>query len=223
MLDSLLVAMFIATFILLSITRLAAERLMRQHYEQRADFFRAHPVNSDDVVFIGDSLTDGCQWRELFPDVSIKNRGINGDTTAGVLKRLPEILANKPAAIFLLIGTNDLPWYEYRPDSDIIMDYRQILQLCRRDSPDTRIYIQSLLPRGPYYSKRIQNLNRQLNSLAEVFHCTYIDLFPHFTGRDGGLDHKITNDRLHLLADGYVIWRKIIAPYLDEYRSSLKE
>ncbi len=218
MFESLLTAMFIATFILLSITRLAAERIMRQHYEQRSDFFRAHPVLPGDVVFLGDSLTDGCQWRELFPDITIKNRGINGDTTAGVLKRLPEILANKPAAIFLLIGTNDLPWYEYRPDSDILADYRHILQTCQRMSPETKIYVQSLLPRGRYYSKRILRLNRQLHSIAEVFQCTYIDLFPHFTGKDGGLNPKITNDRLHLLAGGYTIWKTILTPYLDEYR-----
>jgi len=217
MLNSFLVAMLFATLILLGITRLTADRLVRQHHGQKKDFFRAHPIQSGDIVFLGDSLTDGCRWEEVFPGLSIKNRGINADTTAGVLKRLPDVLDGKPKAIFLLIGTNDLPWYEYKPDSDILADYKRILQTCREESPDTRLYVESMLPRHPMYSNRIQRLNRQLRSLAELYQCTFIDLFPHFTGRDGGLKPDLTNDRLHLLADGYAIWREILVPYLKEY------
>jgi lysophospholipase L1-like esterase len=217
MLNSFLVAMLFATLILLGITRLTADRLVRQHHGQKKDFFRAHPIQPGDIIFLGDSLTDGCRWEEMFPGLSIKNRGINADTTAGVLKRLPDILDGKPKAIFLLIGTNDLPWYEYKPDSDILADYKHILQTCREESPETRLYVQSLLPRHPMYSKRIQRLNRQYRSLAELYQCTFIDLFPHFTGRDGGLKIELTNDRLHLLAEGYAIWRNLLVPYLKEY------
>lgn len=39
-----------------------------------------------DVVMIGESITDGAEWREVFPNVAIVNRGINGDKCAGVLK-----------------------------------------------------------------------------------------------------------------------------------------
>lgn len=217
MLNSFLIAMLLATLILLGITRLTADRLVRQHHGQKKDFFRAHPIQPGDIVFLGDSLTDGCRWEEVFPGLPIKNRGINADTTAGVLKRLPDILSGKPRAIFLLIGTNDLPWYEYRPDSDIIADYRQILQTCGEESPDSRLYVQSLLPRDPVYTPRIKRLNKQLRSLAEVYRCTFIDLFPHFIGRDNGLKPEITNDRLHLLAGGYAIWRELLLPYLAEY------
>ena len=44
-----------------------------------------------------------------FPGVKVANRGISGDTTRGVLIRLQEdVLALDPAAVVLLIGTNDL-------------------------------------------------------------------------------------------------------------------
>ena len=63
------------------------------------------------VVFLGDSITQG--WGEglgaAFPGVKVANRGISGDTTRGVLFRLQEdVLALNPAAVVLLIGTNDL-------------------------------------------------------------------------------------------------------------------
>ena len=63
------------------------------------------------VVFLGDSITQG--WGDdlggAFPGMKVANRGISGDTTRGVLIRLKDdVLALKPAAVVLLIGTNDL-------------------------------------------------------------------------------------------------------------------
>ena len=63
------------------------------------------------VVFLGDSITQG--WGgglgAAFPGVKVANRGISGDTTRGVLIRLAEdVLSVHPAAVVLLIGTNDL-------------------------------------------------------------------------------------------------------------------
>src|SRR5215204_5079630 len=63
------------------------------------------------LVFLGDSITQG--WGDnignSLPGVKVANRGISGDTTRGVLIRLQEdVLALNPAAVVLLIGTNDL-------------------------------------------------------------------------------------------------------------------
>jgi lysophospholipase L1-like esterase len=41
-------------------------------------------------------------------------------------------------------------------------------------------------------------------------------LFPHFSDKSGAMRHDISNDHLHLKADGYQIWVKVIQPYLDE-------
>ena len=60
------------------------------------------------TLFLGDSLTEYGNWRELFPGLDIKNRGIAGDTTDGVLHRLDGITALSPDKIFLMIGINDL-------------------------------------------------------------------------------------------------------------------
>ncbi len=63
------------------------------------------------VVFLGDSITQG--WGDAmggsFPGVKVANRGISGDTTRGMLIRLQEdVLSLQPAAVVLLMGTNDL-------------------------------------------------------------------------------------------------------------------
>jgi len=55
--------------------------------------------------FLGNSITDYCDWYELFGKLNIKNREIGGD---GVIDRLDEVTSSKPKQIFLMIGINDL-------------------------------------------------------------------------------------------------------------------
>jgi len=50
------------------------------------------------VVMIGDSLTDGAEWGEMFPGTAVVNRGVDGDTTAGVLRRMEAIALPTPVA-----------------------------------------------------------------------------------------------------------------------------
>ena len=77
-------------------------RLRRSLLSIKLAFFRA--------VMPGDSLTEGIDWRELFPDVKILNRGISGDTSAGVLNRLDEVIGRHPK----IVGSHD--WSQRPPD-----------------------------------------------------------------------------------------------------------
>ena len=60
------------------------------------------------IVFLGDSLIDFFPIQDFFPRVKIYNRGIAGDTTKDLLKRLDNVIELKPSKLFLQIGTNDL-------------------------------------------------------------------------------------------------------------------
>lgn len=213
---SILAVMLAVTLVFLALSRLAVGAVEHNHHGQRTDFFKRYPVYENDIVFLGDSITDGGCWEELFPGVAVKNRGINADTTSGVLKRMDEILKNKPRAIFILIGTNDLPLFQYSNNDEIIDSYTQILTRCKNESPATRVFVQSILPRRKRFTRRIQNLNLRLRHLAGQFGYTYIDLFSAFAAPDGSLKKEITNDSLHLMADGYVQWVEILKPYIAE-------
>ena len=79
--------------------------------ERRSAWARQVDQDQHAVVFLGDSITQG--WGgglgAAFPGIKVANRGISGDTTRGVLLRLQEdVLVLNPAAVVLLIGTNDL-------------------------------------------------------------------------------------------------------------------
>ena len=78
------------------------------YYKTRKSVFEIVPTRTNEILFLGDSITDYCEWQELFGMANIKNRGIDGDTIIGVIDRLDEIVASSPKKIFLMIGINDL-------------------------------------------------------------------------------------------------------------------
>lgn len=214
-----LLVMLVVTLILFTLTRLEVERIAHHHYLQRVSFFEGHPIQPGDIVFLGDSLTAGGNWDEIFPQYCIKNRGINADLTTGVLKRLDCITKGQPAAVFILIGTNDLPWYEHRHDEMILGTYHEIVKKIKTDSPGTRVYVESLLPRAHSYAKRIRELNPKLKKMALGLGAEFIDLYPNFADEKGDLRADLNNDHLHLLAPGYALWADALRPYLEKIHS----
>ncbi len=210
-----LVVLLAASLVLYVITRIAADNFLNHHQGQKKSFFQRFLVVPGDIVFLGDSITDGARWDEIFPGLPVKNRGINADMVAGVRSRMDQIVQGRPAAVFILIGTNDLPWFVNHSDAHILENYRAILARIQADLPETRVFVQSILPRKQHFAGRIRSLNAKLAALAGDFGCTYIDLFPHFATLDGALRSELTNDHLHLLGGGYVIWKSILDPYID--------
>ena len=186
------------------------------YYRLRMDLFAVTPLAAGDIVFLGDSITEGAEWNELFPDLPVRDRGISGDTTAGVLARLDTITASRPAAVFLLVGTNELaPSLDPAPS---LARQREILERIRRESPDTRVFVQSLLPRAATYRERVEGYNRALRGICHEAGVVFIDLYPAFLAPDGSLRDELTFDELHLTGAGYRVWRTLLAPHLDSLR-----
>lgn len=78
------------------------------YYYQRTSLFDILPITAKDIVFLGNSITNGCEWHELLKNKNIKNRGISGDVINGINDRIDEILKGKPSKIFLMAGINDI-------------------------------------------------------------------------------------------------------------------
>lgn len=193
------------------------------YYYQRASLFEVLPVDSDDILFVGNSITDGGEWCELFQNPNVKNRGISGDTTQGVYDRLDALLKGTPAQIFLLIGINNVPRGE-SADS-IAAGIRRIVQRIRQESPATEVLVQSVLPVTPQYGKfdghtsrwqLVPEINRRVRRLAQEEKVTYIDLFSHFADAEGKMKPEYTNDGLHLKGNGYLLWKEVVQPFLKK-------
>lgn len=207
---------------LITAITIAQQRNYSTFYYQRTSLFGKLPVSEDDILFVGNSISNGGEWAELFGDSRVKNRGISGDICEGVYDRLDPLLKGKPAKIFLMIGINDLA-RDTSPDS-VVVRIGKITEKIRRESPETVIYLQSILPVNDCYGMFeghtrhgaiIAPLNEKLRELAETNAFTYIDLYSHFvTPGTRKLDPRYSNDGLHLMGEGYLKWVEIVRPYL---------
>jgi len=201
--------------------RKAFDGVLLQHYEQKLSMFEAMPTQEGSIIILGNSIIEGGNWGELFGDVKVINRGISADVTQGVIDRMDEIVRHKAAKLFIAIGTNDIS--RFIPTDTIISNYKIILKRMKEDSPNTKVYIQSVLPvavePGSMYShnnKGILALNKELVKLCQENNITYIDLSPHFANEQGKLKAEFTNDDLHLLGSAYLLWKDLIQSYIDE-------
>jgi len=191
-----------------------AWRFIGPAQERWVSQFEVLPVAPGSVVFLGDSITEGGKWHELFPDEPVHNRGIGGDVTTGVLERLHQVTQGRPAKVFLMIGTNDLAFG--RSEDEIIANMGTITARIRAESPGTQVYLQSVLPRDEDNRERIESLNDRLRTTASEQGATFVDLYPLFLDEDGSIRDELANDELHLMGAGYEIWRDAIAELVRE-------
>jgi lysophospholipase L1-like esterase len=189
------------------------------YYEQKVTQFRMIPKShGKSVVFLGDSITDIGEWGEMLGSTSVKNRGVSGDITFGVLARLDEVTGRQPEAVYIMIGINDIA--NNVPDTMILRNYAQIISRIHAESPRTAVYVQSVLPTNnsfPEFERHqnkdghIRAVNAALEKNAAAGRYTFVNLYPLFLDQSGRLDAKFTNDGLHLKGDGYRVWKDYLS------------
>ncbi len=195
-------------------------RAVKAYYYHRKEHFETLPDTEGEIIFLGNSITDGAEWFELFDgNPNVKNRGIGGDDTDGVLERLDEVLSSEPAKVFLLIGTNDISYG--KTVDHVVENHKLIIQRIKEASPETEIYIQSVLPvQESIHPTRpvssIHDINSQLKEISESEGITYINLFDLFADESGMLDMKYSIDGLHLNAEGYLKWVEAVQKYVND-------
>ncbi len=198
----------------------SSPRIYTDHYYKRFLQFMDEPaIGNKDIVMLGNSLTEnGGDWAARLGNKNVRNRGIIGDEVMGVYDRLHQILPGHPAKLFLLIGVNDVS-HDLTTDTIVGM-IRVTVERIRKESPDTKLYLQSLLPINESFGRykrlagktnMIPEINKQLEELAKEKGLTYINLFPLFTEKGSNvLRAELTTDGLHLKEEGYKIWVKAI-------------
>lgn len=195
-----------------------ADSVFRNYlYDTRTMYFNQLPAKKGAFVFWGDSITQWGDWSEFTGNAFALNRGIAGDNTYGLLNRVDEVLRHAPSKIFIMIGTNDINIHI--PLSVSINNYEKIITYIKKQSPNTIIFIQSVLPvnnqliNRNYYigaNESIQAMNQCLDSLASKHHVVYVNLYKHFLDSAAQMDAAYTYDGLHLNGTGYMKWVSIL-------------
>lgn len=187
--------------------------------QRRRTLLKVLPVNSRDIVFLGNSITHGGEWAELFNNKHVKNRGIGGDRAEWLFDRVDYLIAGKPKKLFLMIGINDLS--SGRTPEAVLADIKRLVEMFGEGSPKTKIYIQSVLPineiQRPSYSHlppHIITVNDGLRQICAEKGLTYIDLHPVLSDGEGRLNADYSFDGLHLTGEGYLRWTEAVKGYV---------
>ena len=186
------------------------KKLSEEYYNTKVESFeKENPDLTDvDVVFLGDSLTDGCDLNKYYPEYSSVNRGISGDTTDGLLNRLKVSAYDvEPTGVVLLIGVNDIS-RGVKPN-DLSDNYEKIITGLKENLPDTIIVWCSMTALGgksAKYNDTVIICNQKIKLLAEKHGCTYVDLFtPLCDVETREIKEEYTTDGTHLTDAGYQV------------------
>lgn len=169
----------------------------------RISQFAELPSRHADLLLLGDSLTEQGLWSEWFPELSVLNRGVGGDTVEGLLRRFAE-RPDRAEAVSLLIGTNDL---SRGTDPITLADsFRRLVERLRGELPDARLIVTSVPPRSVDLRDRIRRLNDDSRDVAAGHGAQWLDLWPALADEHGALPERFTSDGLHFTGAAYRVW-----------------
>lgn len=179
----------------------------------------AQPPPADPVVFTGSSSVR--MWTTLardFPGIAVLNRGFGGSQVRDAVWHADEVaIRYRPRQVVFYAGDNDID--AGRSPQQIVDDLQAFVTRLRRDLPHVRISYLAIKP-SPL---RIGQLGRQQEANARVRawlatqgNTDFIDVStPMLDAKGQPRADLFIGDRLHMSPAGYVLWRQVVAPYLE--------
>jgi lysophospholipase L1-like esterase len=180
--------------------------------------------NETRVVFMGDSITDGWNLAQYFPDKPFINRGVSGQTTTQMLVRFrADVIELKPKVVVILAGTNDIAGNTgFMSLEDTARNLISMVELAKANN--IRVVLSSVLPVNDRVknkegvllvqtksrpSEKITAMNAWIKKYAADNNLVYLDYYSATVDKDGTLKDGISYDGLHPNADGYKIMRSL--------------
>lgn len=192
---------------------------------KRHESFNARVAKGNvDLVFIGDSITQGWEgrgkgvWAKFYGKRNAVNLGIGGDRTQHVIWRLDNgnVKEISPKAAVVMIGTNNSGGNTSEQIADGV---KVIVEQLRSKLPKTKVLLLAVFPRGPNKDDKRRKVNEGANAIYSKLddgkHVHYLDIGPKFLEEDGTLTKEIMPDLLHLSEKGYGIWADSIEEKLS--------
>lgn len=184
---------------------------------RRSSWLSQTEAQKNSIVFLGDSITQGWSddFRGFFGDLKAINRGISGDTSRGLLLRLPEdVLALNPKAVVIMIGANDLA--EKAKGETVFSNVKLIVKRLKEHSPTMPIIVCETFPCAPDDYRpvaEIQKINALYTKAWERDpQVTIAKTYELFAGTDGASLPKLLPDRVHPNTAGYAVWSNALHP-----------
>lgn len=198
------------------------EAIMQADFKKSVIRFNEEVINSDSIIFLGDSIIKYYDTSKYYSNTNIINRGIAGDTATYILDRIGEVISKKPSIVILNAGSNDLVRTKLSHD-EIVKNILKIKYLLEEGIPNVVVYILSLPPvlrdhevtNMDYMKHRTNDDINTINEELDLY-TNLVDTHSLLVDSDGNLDVNYTTDGLHLNDLGYKVFSKVIANSVKE-------
>lgn len=185
-------------------------------------------VTDQNIVFFGDSITEGYKVEEFFPDTFVVNSGVGGNKTTHLLERIESaVYVYNPSKVFILIGINDLNGGV--SEEEILNNIQKIINGIRINRKYAEIYVESIYPintdmlnkvnfgfRKEITNEKIKEVNKKIESICKENNINYIDVYDSLLDGNGNLKEAYTKEGLHLTDLGYFKVTKVLEKYISE-------
>lgn len=181
------------------------------------------PADTNRVVFIGDSITEGWKLETSFPGKPYINRGISGQTSSQILLRFrQDAIDLHPGVVVILAGTNDIAGNTGPTTlAQIEGNLESMAQLARANH--IAVVLCSVLPsvrygwhpQLPNPAPRIAALNRWLEVYAAREHYAYVNYYAAMKDAAAGLKPGLSPDGVHPSPAGYVVMTPLAQAGID--------
>lgn len=179
---------------------------LNRNYVVYREKFATYNDKDRPVLVLGDSHTAQLDWGAMVGEVRVAARGIPGDTSSGLLARLPDYASAKPETAVVWIGTNDL--MAGIPPQQIAANIDQtILALKAQEIP--RVVVLGVVPfarwieDGESLNAQVSTINTALESACSAHGATFLDPGEVLRDEQGFLCKTKTSDGIHLNVRGY--------------------
>jgi lysophospholipase L1-like esterase len=187
---------------------------------QQADSQSKPPAGS--ILFIGSSSFTF--WRDVadyFPGYTIVNRAFGGSTLADLIRYQDFIVyPYEPKQIVIYCGENDFASSDTITVETVVNRFKQLYWDIRLRLPRVPISYVAMKPSPSrrHLLPKFSAANAQIRDfLRKQKRTSFIDVYPAMLQPDGQpIGEIFTKDSLHMNANGYVIWQKIIKPHLKK-------
>ncbi len=166
-------------------------------------------MSASTLLLLGDSLIDYGNWQKLLPRYTIISRGIPGERTEELLRRLPYCCSCKAVDVVLVMtGTNNL----LTGDPDFTHTVQTIITRLKQCYPAAFVLINSLAPvHVPQLQETIRRVNDNLRTIGESSGVLYLDLYSRFEKEQQSL---FDFDGVHFNNFGYALWADLLSETL---------
>jgi len=187
--------------------------------ERRSAWSQRVQQDQGALVFLGDSITQG--WGDdmggSFSGVKVANRGISGDTTRGVLIRLPEdVLTLHPSGVVILIGTNDLG--DGTDPETVVGNLKLIVAKLKQANAKMPIILCQIFPSSDKKTRPAAKIKKTNQLYAAAVkgdpQVVLVETWPFFADANGDAKPEEFPDLLHPNKLGYAKWAAALRPIL---------